>query len=330
MSALAEYSGDRDRTLPPDQLAEGPETITHERLFERGGWEEILAVSSLVTYLGQGEGSGWIGPIKDLPLLSSQARELEVPNFTYGKVHVIDPQTEEAASMIRADLYMELRTTYVKKNGWLADTHNTDYDVYDDDPDTRYYVQTVEAGADHAQRIVCGLRLTPVNYVEDSLSWSMLGVQPGLQEEIMTANAPIIAEVNERTNSGGVWDLTRLVPQEDRSLRIGPAAIAKGIHQLIGAAIAETSIKPEKRPLWFFLVTDSFKKFLDSSGIAHEVIYSGRLKPEDKEVSHFCIVDPVDSYLRVSVSNTPSFKRTYEATTDGILNELWTNDKIGL
>lgn len=65
------------------------------------------------------------------------------------------------------DEFMQLRTDFVRQEGWLPD-QKYDHDVYDDNPETHYVVSLDEEAA-----VSSGLRLTRNVSLQDNLSLSM-------------------------------------------------------------------------------------------------------------------------------------------------------------
>jgi len=214
------------------------------------------------------------------------------------------------------DKFMKLRLAYVTAMGWRKDI-STDQDTYDLDPSTSFYIKTRDSIEDNPDSpIVCGMRLTRVRSFRDSLSWHMFDGRPEIQTQIEMFNSSQLERLEIAAGKGELWDLTRLTPQIDGS--VDKNEIAGAIHELIGSAIVETAIKEGTKPLWVFLTTDMFKRYLDTSGITHDVIFSGKVNPTDYEASHLCIADPVAAYNYVQSSKLTRHERTFAAATRGI------------
>jgi hypothetical protein len=229
---------------------------------------------------------------------------------------VLDPyNTSNQRAQSLGEEYLTLRNDYVVAMGWRPE-QTSDVDAYDEDSTTKYYLKTSEDD----KRIVCGMRLTHMPSLKDSLTWHMLDNRSDILEEITTKHPDKIFALSQAAKDGKVWDLTRLTPRIDGSASI--LQIAEGIHELIGTAIAETAVKTGEEPLWIFLTTATFRKFLDSSGIRHDVLYSGKISDGDYEDSYLCVADPLQAYRFVQTATQRRYQRTFASVTAGIVSQL--------
>lgn len=183
---------------------------------------------------------------------------------------------------------LALRAPFVKKMGWCADqVDSTDrYDALD----STLHLASREYGDN---TIVAGLRLTPVENLSTSLSWSILNseMQQAAQAELSASNddsAPLLDE------SSRIWDLTRLVTVLDRDAR--PSHVVGAMLELfaMGAGLihAWTPARERRNIRWVCVTTGPLRDCLRGFGIPLTTLAQGRLNPSDISDSYFCALDP--------------------------------------
>jgi len=137
-----------------------------------------------------------------------------------------------------------LRRTYMDAH---MDWHvPSDEDLYDLDPATLQLITL-----DNQKEIIAGMRLTPRESIQETLSWTML---PGITDQ------------QARGIDGPVWDLTRLVPGD-----IDKRAAMPAFAELFGAALAQTQ-SVDANPRWIFATRIGFVNAFKHYGIEFTVI----------------------------------------------------------
>ena len=154
------------------------------------------------------------------------------------------------------DNWMQARHDFVVEKGWKPKTGDVDdFDLYDGNADTAQF-----GVYDQAERLVYGMRLTPIEGFEQTLSWEMV------------ENSSIQDQVNEAAlldPSHQVWDLTRLVPGEAASLRASYQTIPK----LFGDGLRCCASQGDEDPLWVFVLDSPMSRWLLKQGV--EIIKLG-------------------------------------------------------
>lgn len=144
--------------------------------------------------------------------------------------------------------WLELRQQFVvhEKKWRTAEQQKNDDDEYDLDPLTLQFLLQDSKGA-----VTAGMRLTPRNSIEETLSWSML---------------PHIGEEARQVVSGPVWDLTRLVTTEERI----PDGIDRmnACAELFAAGFAQIYKETgDDNPAWIFAIDKKFLGHFKAYGI---------------------------------------------------------------
>ena len=183
------------------------------------------------------------------------------------------------------DKWLQLRQKYMEVQGWH---YGDDHDRYDDDPRTLHVVKEREDTKD----IMVGMRLTPCDSVEESLSLSMLS--PKLQEQVRE-NLP--GDMNN------IWDLTRLIPGN-----LAKEEAVDVILETFGTGLAASlSRSPEGLPpQWIFATTPAFAAFFRRQGIDFIELARGKNKPGDTKDTVFCYARPAEDTARIRREEHPS------------------------
>ena len=145
--------------------------------------------------------------------------------------------------------------------------------------------------------IIAGLRFTPVESVEESLSWGMLRENPRMQDQILSheVGRQALARLNESAARGHLWDLTRLVNPLDQNA--DHAQIAAAMMELFGTGhgIIRKEVPEENYEdiYWIFNTTERLKDSLISLGVSVTQLAGDVVNGEhDEEKSFFCVVEP--------------------------------------
>lgn len=135
--------------------------------------------------------------------------------------------------------WLRIRQDFVEQKGWRS---GDDYDDYDSDASTLQLLLQNTQGD-----VSAGLRLTPRDSIQDTLSWGML---------------PDLAESDIADLTGPVWDLTRAIPGAvDNPHQIMPA-----LAELFGAGLAATQLV-DSNPRWVFATDRQFMAAFKRYGI---------------------------------------------------------------
>lgn len=230
-------------------------------------------------------------------------------------LHIISADRPYAEA--EADLLMrlhELRLDFVKGMGWIPDAAD-DWDAYDGDHGTHYFI--VE-DALHSETVTAGMRMTPVDSVEGSLSWSMLNEEmaAAARAKVGTHGESLITHLDEAAKSGNLWDLTRLVNPLDGSVDI--ETIKDNLLMMFGAAFAKTTeLNADPREVqWIFTTTRDMKVALDRLGIRSVPLTKGRISAHDNLDSYFCAANPFEDLAYIQ------HKPGYEHTRDMVMRGL--------
>jgi N-acyl-L-homoserine lactone synthetase len=184
------------------------------------------------------------------------------------------------------------RQMFMERQGW---TSGNDMDAYDLNP------QTIQLLNMNAGVIESGLRLTPHQTIEDTMSWSWL---PDELKERALPNLPDAPH--------GVWDLTRLVPGDAT-----PDRAAASLVELFGAGY-ELTKQEGNDPRWIFATTQPFLRYFQQQGIEFTPIVKGKFSANDKFNSVLCYADPAHKTTLLHESLHEGHQRTYAAVVKGM------------
>lgn len=160
--------------------------------------------------------------------------------------------------------WMEARANFMSQKGWV-DVSSGDFDRYDDDMRTDHVMVSDERG-----ELLYGMRLTPVESLEESLSWEMID-HSTMDKAAMQKAWPF--EGRE------VWDLTRLVPLKRSAVVVANAAIPA----LFGEGLRECVRKGDADPVWLFVMDSKFRHWLEKQGVFIEELGAGRINGDEDE-----------------------------------------------
>jgi hypothetical protein len=210
------------------------------------------------------------------------------------ELRLIDPSDTEAFQD-----WLELRKQFVDAQGWLEGAES-DFDRYDADPRTLHIV-TMREG-----KIVSGLRLTPFDRPQDSLSWSML--TPEMKQEA-TMKLPIDEKI-------GGWDLTRLVVGEG----IGEMReLVQSFMEMLGAGYALTrKAEDDLDPRWFFVTYQPFFMFFARQGIEFTALAKGQISESDAYECVFSYANPAERTEWLGNATGARFNANFESVIRGI------------
>lgn len=196
------------------------------------------------------------------------------------KTELISPQDEEEFHR-----WLKVRQNYMEAQGWHF---GDDHDRYDEDPRTIHIIKERETN----KEIMVGMRLTPCDSVEESLSLGMLS--PELQEQ---------TRMNLPDGMNNIWDLTRLIPGD-----LTKDEAVDAILETFGTGLAvSTNRSPaDLPPQWIFATTPAFANFFRRQGINFIELARGKNKPDDTKDTVFCYAQPAEDTARLRSQNYPS------------------------
>lgn len=180
----------------------------------------------------------------------------------------------------------ELRTVFVEAMGWPC-AEDGDHDIYDERGDTMHLMFR------HGERLLAGMRLTPVSTPEQSLSLEMMSNNQTMSDDVRRALAVM-------GNDCVFYDLTRLVALPELSSRDDVRLIKAGMAQMFGLGFERTYYPqaPEK-VRWIYATTTDMARTLASMGIRQEVLAEGCVSDEDTQAhakTLFCTTSPWEAY----------------------------------
>lgn len=157
----------------------------------------------------------------------------------------------------RFEEWLKVRHDFMVRKGW-RDPAVSDFDIYDEDPLTAHI-----ALYDEQDKLTFGMRLTPADSLEATLSWEM------------TAQSPIHAQVNVDAlrGSGLVWDLTRLVPGNDVSRAESAAIIPRLFHE----GMVYNQQQGDENPQWVFALDPVTHRWLESQNVPITILGRGKI-----------------------------------------------------
>jgi len=150
----------------------------------------------------------------------------------------------------RFDDWMQARHGFVLEKGWTPKTGiDDDVDLYDGNSETAQF-----GVYNQADQLTHGMRLTPIQGFEHTLSWEMI------------ENSSIQGQVQEAgllNPSHQVWDLTRLVPGEAASREGSYETIPK----LFGDGLRYCASQGDEDPQWIFVLDKFMSLWLQRQGV---------------------------------------------------------------
>ncbi len=250
--------------------------------------------------------------------LSRQNAERYTPTLGVYKFERDEVASNQLAQLLYAN-YLQLRREFVIGMRWF-NSREDDTDEYDNiDAQTRYFIKLAQekAGLDAEVKMTCGMRLTPVDAVEHSLSWSMLN--ESMKITVQKEQADSLQILQTAAEEGRLWDQTRLVHPLDGS--VSSREIIEGMMYLMGAGISETNhTEADESTYWFFTTTTKMKDLLTKLGIQTHVLVSGRIDVHDNDESHFCYVNTPEALTTLQQSTNPVHQRTTKWVESGLEN----------
>jgi hypothetical protein len=197
--------------------------------------------------------------------------------------------------------YVTQRTHYARKNDWPVNNVHFDLDHYDENKNTRY-VLVIKKKSNPRVHVNSGMRLTRVNTMQDSLSYSMwdyaIEKEQFLRE--LELNSHLVDEINDAAAKNELWDLTRLMTHTallDKKTWRDRSHTLAGLLVLLGSGVGYCG----KNAYWFFTCDSKFKRFLDRLGLDHTVIAHGKISESDKGDNYLC-------YSKIQ----PAFEKLYK------------------
>lgn len=192
--------------------------------------------------------------------------------------------------------FTQLRTDYVLQQVWPMADGGVDHDYYDRTATTVYVVGSIR------DRVVAGMRLTPVKNVTDSLSYSMWHYALCRQEflDSLAVNLPA-AGISDHDS---IWDVTRLITEANTIATSSPIVRAEsrvGLLKILARAAHETDAES---PIWIFTTTDQLLRFMRRNHFDVTVLAEGRISSHDAANSYFCIVRPKEVIQKLK-KNSP-------------------------
>lgn len=187
---------------------------------------------------------------------------------------------------------LDERLRFVKAMNWFPEQFSDDWDVYDSRKDTYHFARRDESGS-----IIASMRLTPVESIESSLSYEMIGANQEFQSTVRESQAAI--------DDGAIWDLTRLVYPLDG--RHDSKTVHKAIVELFGMAahVSAGHVEDaEKDVYWIFATTPWTMRFFKQTGIESRTLAEGKL-PDIKgkfRTTPFCLVDVASAIETLKMS----------------------------
>ena len=167
--------------------------------------------------------------------------------------------------------WMELRHQLMEDKGWHAE--GGEFDAYDENKNTKHIVLY-----DAEDVLTAGMRLTPIEGYDQTLSWDMVQHSP-IHDEVRSAG------VIDATRP--VWDLTRLAVGRDVPYRVRHEAIPR----LFGEGLRQCQAVGDDNPLWIFALDEGMIAWLQKQDVEVSILGSAIL-PGDTKPSTFGSIEP--------------------------------------
>lgn len=170
--------------------------------------------------------------------------------------------------------WTQARLNYMKKRRWISQDAEDDLDFYDATSSTEHILAYDDRG-----QMLIGMRLTPVDSIEQSMSWGMVR-ETEIGDEVRQ---------NGGLATGAVWDLTRLVPgphphRERNAARDIPALFDEGLKycRTLG----------DNNPTWVFVLDALTEKWLRGQDVRVEYLAQPQKINGDKVASVLATIQP--------------------------------------
>lgn len=197
--------------------------------------------------------------------------EVNTPVDSPRHVKVVLPDT------IQFDEWLEARRRFMIKKGWK--TGEVDLDEYDARDNTEHLVLY-----DNNEKIVLGMRITPVNSYKESLSWEMVA-GTSIESQVLSSGA-----IDE---GQFVWDITRLVPGDNGPSRESLDAMPK----LFGEGLRYCQMQGDDDPTWIFVMDSPLVRWLAREGVSIDALGQATLEG-DRVPSVFGAYKPAELAAR--------------------------------
>jgi N-acyl-L-homoserine lactone synthetase len=191
------------------------------------------------------------------------------------------------------EAFTQLRTDYVLQENWPIHHSGVDFDEYDGHLDTQYVV------ASAGNQVVAGMRLTPVDNIESSMSfgmWNNADDKTSFQAQYQDSINKISIDEQEQ-----LWDITRLVTEANILATQSTKKKVESRAGLLKILAAAATIKHDhKGAVWVFTTTQKMRQFMERNSFKVTVIASGVISKSDGYESSLCIIRPheVISHLK--------------------------------
>ncbi len=173
--------------------------------------------------------------------------------------------------------WLTIRHEFMARKGWRTPEAG-EWDEYDETPETAHVVLYGEGG-----RLLFGMRLTPIDSVDASMSWRMVA-DSNIHEQVTEHErtlAPLPVE--------GLWDLTRLVPGEHIRSEESHEAIPRLFHE----GLMHCQKQGDANPAWVFALDKVTHRWLTSQGVAVSILGRDHVGA-DKQETLFGLVYPAE------------------------------------
>lgn len=205
--------------------------------------------------------------------------------------------------------YLDIRHGFAKIFDWPSKNMDSDEDRYDSNIQTSYVVISSGESGEHESVFDCGMRLTPIKTLEESLSWGMLTCNPQIIDDV---SIDAKSEMDRLVAQGNAWDLTRLVANPE--LKADTESRMQSFIKMFAAGIHASEVNGAPEPVWMFTTTKTLWHFLNRLGIEPTVVAQGRISPDDKDTSLFGYIAPKATYDGAEGSVTPELMVHAEST----------------
>lgn len=167
--------------------------------------------------------------------------------------------------------WLVARQQLMDSKGWKSS--GGELDSYDANPETRQIVMY-----DDTDSLVFGMRLTPVESYDETLSWDMVRYSSIHQQ----AREADLLEPGRR-----VWDLTRLASGPEVPYRLRLLAIPR----LFGEGLRQCAASGDANPVWVFALDEVMATWLDRQGVEFSTLGVDTIAGDSGE-STFGFIEP--------------------------------------
>lgn len=227
----------------------------------------------------------------DRPIASRLQYELEVPD-------PLPLELFDATDQAAMKQFGDLRTEFVARMGWKSGGEY-DQDAFDAvGACTRYAIKRDTVN----DRVIVGLRLTPIQSPTEALSYQMVQTSPVVCAALR--DHPNVSELEAAAQQGNLWDLTRLVHSDSHQYR--PLILGSMVEVIVAGIVATT--EGDREPIWMFATTPHMLRVFEAIGVVYTILAADTVNGDTDE-TYLGFVRPLECLNHVR-SQPVRYRRT--------------------